>query len=69
MRAFGRSLRADAPVHVVVAYGTEASLAGPRRPAPARPASSGGAVDGNLQEQTEELLTGIIAEVLRHAPE
>ncbi|WP_406012013.1 SDR family NAD(P)-dependent oxidoreductase [Streptomyces sp. NBC_00984] len=69
LRAFGRSLRADAPAHVVVAYGTEASLAGPRRPAPARPASSGGAVDGNLREQTEELLTGIIAEVLRHAPE
>ncbi|WP_274910624.1 SDR family NAD(P)-dependent oxidoreductase [Streptomyces sp. WZ-12] len=74
VRAFGGALRTDAPAHLVVAYGAQPSLAGSRRPAAARPAPprpvpSGGADEGNLQERTEELLTGIVAEVLRHAPE
>ncbi|PJN35791.1 polyketide synthase [Streptomyces sp. CB02959] len=80
LRAFGRSLRADAPVHLVVAYGAEASLAVPQRTAPVtraavpraptRTASPGDAVKaGDLQQRAEKLLTGVIAEVLRHAPE
>ncbi|MFJ2867945.1 SDR family NAD(P)-dependent oxidoreductase [Kitasatospora sp. NPDC087314] len=79
LRAFGRSLLADAPAHVVVAYGARASLAVPRRAAPppvasarvaaASVAPSGGVVEGDLLERTEGLLREVVAGVLRHAPE
>ncbi|MFJ6139733.1 SDR family NAD(P)-dependent oxidoreductase [Kitasatospora sp. NPDC092286] len=83
LRSFGRSLLADAPAHIVVAYGAEATLAVRRRTVPAPVASSGGLtaspgdvtapsggdVAGDLLERTEDLLRGVVAEVLRHAPE
>ncbi|ANZ20612.1 polyketide synthase family protein [Streptomyces noursei ATCC 11455] len=75
LRAFGRSLLADAPAHLVVAYGAEATLGAARRAAPVPVASSGGVVEGDragagdLQARAEDLLKGVVAEVLRHAPE
>ncbi|MFJ2811696.1 SDR family NAD(P)-dependent oxidoreductase [Kitasatospora sp. NPDC087271] len=77
LRAFGRALLADAPAHLVVAYGAKATLAAQRRaaPAPVAPAAassavpSGGAGEGDLLRRTEELLRGVVAEVLRHDPE
>ncbi|OSC42265.1 SDR family NAD(P)-dependent oxidoreductase [Mycobacterium decipiens] len=67
LRTFGRCLLADAPAHVVVAYGAAATL-GTQRRAPTPVASRGG-VTADLLERTEDLLKRIVAEALRQDPE
>ncbi|WP_421107469.1 SDR family NAD(P)-dependent oxidoreductase [Streptomyces sp. NEAU-S77] len=69
LRVFGRVL-GDAPGHVVVAYGSDATLSPARRDEqrPAAPATAVAPAGGDLTEPTEELLKRILGEVLHHDP-
>nr|CCC21123.1 type-I polyketide synthases [Streptomyces himastatinicus ATCC 53653] len=70
LRVFGRVL-GDAPGHVVVAYGSDATLAPARREEhrPPVPTTAVAPAGGDLTGPTEELLTRILGEVLHHDPD
>ncbi|MGW1784018.1 SDR family NAD(P)-dependent oxidoreductase [Streptomyces sp. NPDC002143] len=72
LRVLGAALL-DTPEHIVVAYGTEATLAMQRRDEPApRPAApvrtTGRLTEDGLVARTTELLKGVLGEVLHHEP-